>query len=78
MSFVRCALIEKNYAPRIGFHIFIASPALHFGGYLSEVLGRFVRDSADALPVIEHLEKTAIEIVPFTLKHSVCPANYHP
>ena len=45
---------------------------------LSEVLGRFARNGVDALPVIQHLEKTTIEIVPFTLEHAVRAANYLP
>jgi ribonuclease VapC len=45
---------------------------------LSEVAGRFVRDGIDAKPIIQHIEKTSIEIVPFTQVHALQAASFIP
>ena len=43
---------------------------------LSEVAGRFIRDGIDATPVIQHINKTSIEIVPFTQAHALQAADF--
>jgi ribonuclease VapC len=43
---------------------------------LSEVAGRFIRDGIDATPVIQHINKTSIEIVPFTQAHALHAADF--
>ena len=43
---------------------------------LSEVAGRLIRDGIDASPLIQHIEKTSIEIVPFTPAHALCAAGF--
>jgi ribonuclease VapC len=43
---------------------------------LSEVAGRFIRDGVDATPVIQHINKTSIEIVPFTQAHALHAADF--
>ena len=45
---------------------------------LSEVAGRLIRDGIDASPLIQHIAKTAIEIVPFTQAHALCAAGFIP
>jgi ribonuclease VapC len=45
---------------------------------LSEVAGRLIRDGIDAAPLIQHIEKTAIEIVPFTQAHALHAAGFIP
>ena len=45
---------------------------------LSEVARRFIRDGIDATPIIQHLNKTSIEIVPFTQAHALHAANFIP
>jgi len=45
---------------------------------LSEVAGRFIRDGKDALPLIQHIENTSIEIVPFTKAHALQTAGFIP
>lgn len=45
---------------------------------LSEVAGRFIRDGIDAVPLIQHLEKTSIEIVPFSQEHALHAAQLIP
>lgn len=42
---------------------------------LSEVAGRFVRDGIDPSPLLRQIEKTTIEIVPFTSIHALHAAN---
>jgi ribonuclease VapC len=43
---------------------------------LSEVAGRFVGDGIDAAPLIEHIEQTAIKVIPFTQTHALLAANF--
>ncbi len=45
---------------------------------LSEVAGRLVRDGIDAAPLIQHIENTSIEIVPFTQAHALHAAGIFP
>jgi ribonuclease VapC len=45
---------------------------------LSEVAGRFIRDGIDVTPLIQHLEKTSIEIVPFNQEHALHAAELIP
>lgn len=45
---------------------------------LSEVAGRFIRDGIDVGPLIQHIEKTSIEIVPFNQEHALCAAELIP
>jgi ribonuclease VapC len=42
---------------------------------LSEVAGRFTRDGIDASLFIQEMQKTSIEIVPFTQIHALYAAN---
>lgn len=43
---------------------------------LSEVAGRFLRDGIDAAPIIQHINETSIEIVPFTQEHALHAADF--
>ena len=45
---------------------------------LSEVAGRFTRDGIDAGLFIQEIQKTSIEIVPFTQIHAFYAANMIP
>jgi ribonuclease VapC len=45
---------------------------------LSEVAGRLIRDGIDASPLIQRIEKTSIEIVPFTQAHALHAAGFIP
>jgi ribonuclease VapC len=45
---------------------------------LCEVAGRLVRDGIDASPLIQHIENTTIEIVPFTQAHALQAAGFVP
>jgi ribonuclease VapC len=45
---------------------------------LSEVAGRFIRDGIDVTPLIQHLEKTSIEIVSFSQEHALNAADLIP
>jgi ribonuclease VapC len=45
---------------------------------LSEVAGRFIRDDIDATSIIQHINKTSIEIVPFNQVHALHAANFIP
>jgi len=45
---------------------------------LSEVAGRFVRDGIDASPLIQQIDNTSIEVVPFTHVHALYAANFIP
>ncbi|SJM90336.1 PilT protein domain protein [Crenothrix polyspora] len=45
---------------------------------LSEVAGRFSRDGIDVTPIIQHIEKTSIEIIPFTQIHALYAADFIP
>ena len=45
---------------------------------LSEVAGRFIRDGIDATPIIQHINETSIEIVPFTQVHALRAADFIP
>jgi ribonuclease VapC len=43
---------------------------------LSEVAECIVRDGIDVTPLIQHLEKTSIEIVPFSQEHALHAADF--
>ena len=45
---------------------------------LSEVAGRFVRDGIDAIPIIQYIGETSLEIVPFTQAHALHAAGLIP
>ena len=45
---------------------------------LSEVAGRFIRDGIDATLFIQEIQKTSIEITPFTQIHALHAANLIP
>jgi ribonuclease VapC len=45
---------------------------------LSEVAGRLIRDGIDPLPLIEQLERTVIEVIPFTQSHALYAAHFIP
>jgi PIN domain nuclease of toxin-antitoxin system len=45
---------------------------------LSEVTGRFTRDGIDAGLFVQEIQKTSIEIVPFTQTHAFYAANLIP
>jgi len=45
---------------------------------LSEVAGRFTRDGIDAILFIQEIQKTSIEITPFTQIHALHAANLIP
>jgi PIN domain nuclease of toxin-antitoxin system len=42
---------------------------------LSEVAGRFVRDGINPMPLLQQIESTAIEVVPFSQTHALYAAN---
>ncbi len=45
---------------------------------ICEVAGRFVRDGIDPLPLIQQIDKTSIEIVPFSQAHALYAAHFIP
>lgn len=45
---------------------------------LCEVAGRLVRDGVDPRPLLQQLERTAIEVIPFTQAHALYAANFIP
>lgn len=45
---------------------------------LSEVAGRLIRDGIDPSPLIQQIDKTSIEIVPFTQTHALHAAHFIP
>lgn len=45
---------------------------------LSEVAGRMCRDGIDPLPLLQQLERTAIEVIPFTQAHALHAAYFIP
>lgn len=42
---------------------------------LSEVAGRFVRDGINPVPLLQQIERTFIEVVPFSQTHALYAAN---
>ncbi|MEI6709340.1 MAG: type II toxin-antitoxin system VapC family toxin [Methylococcales bacterium] len=45
---------------------------------LCEVAGRMCRDGVDPQPLLQQLERTAIEVIPFTQTHALYAANFIP
>jgi PIN domain nuclease of toxin-antitoxin system len=45
---------------------------------LSEVAGRLIRDGVDATLLIQQIERTSINIIPFTQTHALYAANFIP
>jgi PIN domain nuclease of toxin-antitoxin system len=45
---------------------------------VAEVIGRFVRDGHDSQEILERLQATAIEVVPFTQADAAAAANLLP
>jgi PIN domain nuclease of toxin-antitoxin system len=45
---------------------------------LSEVAGRLVRDGVDAELLMQQIQRTSIEIVPFSQTHALYAANFIP
>ncbi|MDP3876585.1 MAG: type II toxin-antitoxin system VapC family toxin [Methylobacter sp.] len=43
---------------------------------LSEVAGRLIRDGIDPAPLIQQMECTSINVVPFTQTHALYAANF--